>query len=256
MYEQDSDILTVTEEDEQLETEVFEQPEQENDTLFENVNQTSNTQNTLFEEVEPSPSQPAVSPVQEKAVADFVKTSYSTNNLRKVYKKYNVVQTYVPRKKALPKTEKKFETFVKQQDSYVPERETVVVEKVKAKPTYKLNQKAKAWLFGIVSIFVMLGGLAVYNAVHISNLNRQIAQTQYDITEVNKSIEKATKTLEKLSDKDEVLQSAHDDYGMHQASETEQITIELNQKNEVIDYQGESNFFDKICQFFAHLFGG
>lgn len=248
MFEQDSDILTVTE-DEEIESDVG-QPEQQ-------YNQQQNSQaETFFDSTTQELPQKKPSPTQQKETESFVNTSYSTNNLRKVYKKYDIVQTYVPTPKKSVKNKKEFENFVKEQSEFVPEKETVVVEKVHQKPVYKLSQKAKTWLFATVAIFVMLGGLAIYNAIHISNLDRQITQTQYDITEVNKSLEKSAKTLGKLTDEDSVLNIAENQYDMHLATDENTTTIELNQKNQIEEHQGESNFFDKICSFIRHLFGG
>lgn len=249
MFEQDSDILTVTEDEE---VEVVEEPQ------VEQIEEPATQSQTFFETQEKEEPQEKPSPTLQKETDAFVKTSYSTNNLRKVYKKYDIVQTYVPTQKQTPKKQKEFETFVTEQHNYVPERETVVIEKVqqKQKPVYTLSQKAKTWLFATVAIFVMLGGLAIYNAIHISNLNTQIAQNQYDITEVNKSLEKASKTLGKLTDEDSVLDTAENQYDMHKATDENTTTIELNQKNQISNYQGESNFFDRLCNFIRHLFGG
>lgn len=254
MFEEDTDILTVTE-DETVDVDLQNDYDAGQNQQAEVETQTETVPDTIFEQTT-QPAEPAQSPTQKKETESFVKSSYSTNNLRKVYKKYNVVQTFVPVKKAAPKKEKSFEKFVNEQHNYTPERETVVVEKVKQKPTYTLSQKAKSWLVATVAIFVMLGGLAVYNAIHISNLNKQIAQTQYDITEINKSLEKGSKTLGKLTDEDAVLDTAENEYNMHQATDADTVTIEINDKKTIIDYQGGSNFFDKICEFIRHLFGG
>ena len=48
--------------------------------------------------------------------------NYNFNNLNKVYKKYDVVQTYVPKKQDKPKQNKQFEKFVTEQTDYVPEK--------------------------------------------------------------------------------------------------------------------------------------
>lgn len=253
MFEEDSDIITITEDEE---VEDYE-PEVETSEVDEVEEHQEQSFQPAFFETEPKENvEEKPSPTLQKETTNFVKSSYSTNNLRRVYKKYDVVQTYVPAKKAKPKENKSFEKFVKEQANYIPERETIVVEKVKEKPTYKLNQKAKSWLFAITSIFVMLGGLAIYNAIHISNLNKQVAKTEYDITEINKSIEKATKTVGKLTNQEDILDIAEDDYNMHVANDSEQITIDIYEKNDVVDYKGESNFFDKVCDFVRNFFGG
>ena len=172
MEERESDIL-ILEPEEAFEDELVSNAE----TTYENNVQPSKN---VFDENKKSEE-------KNKTVQKEIKTfsNYNFNNLNKVYKKYNVVETYVPQKKEKPKQNKQFEKFVNEQHDYEPERETVVVEKVEQKPLASPKPKAKAWFVSIIIIFAMLGGLSIYNAVHIHNLNTQIEQTTTSINNIN-----------------------------------------------------------------------
>ena len=181
--------------------------------------------------------------------------NYNYNNLSKVYKKYDVVQTYVPKKKKEQNKTKEFETYVNEQNSYTPEKETVMVEKVKEKPSFKFRPKAKAWLVSIIIIFAMLGGLSIYNAVHIQNMNNQITETSVNINNVNNDIKKVISNIDELTDEDNVLKNAQS-LGLQEVSEENKVNIALETKNNVPEYESQTNFFDKICNFLRNLFGG
>ena len=137
----------------------------------------------------------------------------------------------------------------------MPEKETFVVERKAEKPKFQLKRKAKVWLVSIAIIFAMLGGLSIYNAVHISNLNRQIEQTTTSINNINNDIKQVVKNIDVLTDEDNVLDKA-DEIGLKEVPEEDRVTIQLNPKNEVKQYESQTNFFDKICNFFRRLFGG
>lgn len=190
---------------------------------------------------------------EKKATQSFV--NYNNNNLNKIYKKYDVVETYVPKKSKEQKKDKQFEKFVNEQHDYTPERETVSVEKVEDKPKLRLKSKAKSWFVAIVLIISMLGGLAIYNAVQIQNLNTQITETTVNINNINGDIKQVVKNIDELTDEDNVLKKA-EDLGLKEVTEENKVNVTLNEKNVVEDYESQTNFFDKICNFLRNLFGG
>ena len=107
MMEHESDILIA-----EPEVETKEEPQQNSDFVetYESPKQNTQENKTV-----------------KKETSTFV--NYNNNRLNKVYKKYDVVQTYVPKKEDKSKTNKDFDNFVTEQNSYVPERETLSVEK-------------------------------------------------------------------------------------------------------------------------------
>ena len=234
MNEHESDIL-IAETEEELQT------EKQDDSLFEY----DNSQPTYEFDF-------SKNKTIQKEADSFV--NYSSNNLNKVYKKYNVVQTYIPKKEKQKKS-KDFDNFVKEQSEYVPERETIAVERVEEKNKFKFKNSVKAWLVAIAIIFSMLGGLSIYNAVNINNINNQITETTVNLNNVNNDIKKVISNIDELTDEDNVLQNARE-LGLKEVTEENKVNIELLEKNNVEDYKGQTNFFDKICNFFRNLFGG
>ena len=240
MEEHETDILVVD-------------PEEETEVLTENVNQTEKSYNVFFEIENRKKLDTKEHKPVKKEPDTFV--NYNYNRLNKVYKKYDVMQTYVPKKEEKQKKDKEFEKFVEEQSSYVPEKETITIERVAEKPTFKLKSKAKAWLISIIIIVTMFGWLCIYNAFNINSLQNQIDQTTTSINNVNKDIETIIKDIGKLTNEDEIKNNAGD-LGLNQVEPSKNIQIELNDKNIIEDYQSETNFFDKICDFIRNLFGG
>lgn len=234
MTEHESDIL-IAEPEEEVERQSM--PETETDSLF------------TYDFTKPKEQNKTI----KKETQTFV--NYNNNNLSKVYKKYDVVQTYVPKKKSQPRTDKNFEKFVTEQDSYTPEKETVVVEKVEQKPKFKFKPKAKVWLVSIIIIFAMLGGLSIYNAVHIQNMHNSITETTVQSTNIQNSLKKVISNIDELTDEDNILSNAQE-LGLKEVTEENKVEVELKPKNNVEEYESQTNFFDKICNFFRNLFGG
>lgn len=234
MTEHESDIL-IAEPEEEVERQSM--PETETDSLF------------TYDFTKPKDQNKTI----KKETQTFV--NYNNNNLSKVYKKYDVVQTYVPKKKSQPRTDKNFEMFVTEQDSYTPEKETVVVEKVEQKPKFKFKPKAKVWLVSIIIIFAMLGGLSIYNAVHIQNMHNSITETTVQSTNIQNSLKKVISNIDELTDEDNILSNAQE-LGLKEVTEENKVEVELKPKNNVEEYESQTNFFDKICNFFRNLFGG
>ena len=239
MTEHESDIL-IAEPEEEIFEDTNDSLENNSSNLFE-YNTTAKEENKTI----------------EKETETFV--NYKNNNLNKVYRNYDVIQTYVPKNQKKvenkPKQSKEFEKFVSEQNSYVPEKETLMVENVQEKQSFRFKKKAKVWLFSLTAIFVMLCGLAIYNGIHIHSMNNQISETTTSINNYNGEIKKVINSIDKLTDEDNILNAA-DELGLKQVSEENKIEITLKQKNNVEDYKSQTNFFDKICNFFRNLFGG
>ena len=238
MYERESDILVA-------------EPEEETEVQY-------TQQDNLFTQAEPQQSAPQpVHQLENKTIKKQASTfvNYNNNNLNKVYKDYDVVKTYVQKKQPKPQKSKDFETYVSQQASYQPQKETLSVENVEQKPKFQLKSKAKVWLLSIILIFAMLGGLSIYNAVHINSLNHDIQQTTTNINNINNDIKQVVKNIDQLTSEDKVLDRAHE-LGLSEVSDENKVDVALEPKNQLEEYESQTNFFDKICNFFRNLFGG
>lgn len=242
MYEHESDILVAEPEEQEAES-----------TNLESTSSPTNEEksNDLIEMFY-KPQQSQENKTVKKQSDTF--TNYNFNHLNKVYKKYDVVKTYVPKKQEKQKTPE-FEKFVTEQDSFVSQKETLMVEKTAEQPAFRLKPKAKVWLICFSVIIIMLSALCITNAVNINNLNNTIDQTTTSINDINKNIQTTIKDIGKLTDEQEIKNNASD-LGLTEVEPKNNIEIELNQKNEVEDYKGQTNFFDEICNFIRSLFGG
>ena len=118
MNETESDILIAETEEEVLKEDV--QPKSEYQTETDDTN--------LFMPKEEAKEE---NKTLKKETEAFV--NYNFNNLNKVYKKYDVVKTYVPKKQEKQKQNKEFEKYVTEQSDYIPEKETFVIERKKEK---------------------------------------------------------------------------------------------------------------------------
>ena len=232
MFEQESDILVA-------------EPEYD-------VEEFSSSKQDYEDSVESKPSVDQNQTIKKEADA-FV--NYKFNNLNKVYKKYDVVKTYVPKKQSKQNKKNNFESYINERSSYVPEKETFVIERTKEKQQGTLSSKAKAWLVSVIMIITLLTGLSIYNAIHINNISDQVAQTEININNVNEDIKKSIKSLSEITDEAEVKRAANE-MGLEEISEENKVIIELEEKNQIVDYESQTNFFDKICNFFRNLFGG
>lgn len=240
MYEHESDILVAEPEEETL--------EKTNDTI-DSLKEDSNDLIEIFYKPQNTQENKTV----KKQTESF--SNYNFNHLNKVYKKYDVVKTYIPKKEEKKDKTNEFEKFVTQQDSYTPQKETFIVEKTVEKPVFRLKQKAKVWLVCFTTIIVLLSSLCIINAIDINNLNNNIEQTTSSINDINKNIQTTIKDIGKLTDEQEIKNNASD-LGLTEVEPKNNIEIELNEKNIVEDYQGQTNFFDDICNFIRSLFGG
>ncbi len=176
-------------------------------------------------------------------------TDYSTSKSKKDYEEYEIIQTYTPKKK--PNKNANFKDFVDEQNSYSPSKETFVYEKVKQTP--KMQKSNKIFICICCVICVCMGVLGIVNAVNINNLNYSNLSKTQEIANLGQEITKIDQVIEGMIDKDTVKENGEQN-GME--SVTNKTKIELIEKKQVEDYQGQTNFFDRICNFFSHLFGG
>lgn len=105
--------------------------------------------------------------------------------------------------------------------------------KVKDKKKKKFRLKLVIAVYAI--IFAMCAGWVTYSAIEISNTNYQIVQYIVKIDQLD------------------------DAYNVQQGEEnliSTVVPIETRELAEPTKVQPQTNWFDKICNFFSHLFGG
>ena len=122
------------------------------------------------------------------------------------------------------------------------------------------SQKPKSYKFRfrlIACVFACLvaitGGWVIGNIVEISKTSAEIAQITQTNSEYDVNIAKLIKKISKID-------SGSDDVGDPSDGSLlpieEIITITPQAQSDVTEYQKDSNWFDKICNFFRNLFGG
>lgn len=167
----------------------------------------------------------------------------------KDYEEYEIIQTYTPKKKAKKNTA--FQDMVREQNSYEADKETVIYEKVK--PQKKLKRTSKIFVCICCAIAVLMGTLGIINTVKINNLNFSNISKAEEIANVGKELVKIDQAIEGITSEDAVKDNAQNS-GMESVTTTEKI--ELIEKNNVVEHQGKTSLFDKICNFIIHFFGG
>lgn len=134
-----------------------------------------------------------------------------------------------------------------------PETPVATIEiKEDIKPETKIQPKTKRkklWFVTGAICIALFAGLFTYNMININSLAKKAITKQYDITQQQEILEKGEKDYQqRLSDLDVIITD-----GMQEAGSATEI--DLSAKNDGIKSNTHTNFWDKVCNFFANLFG-
>ena len=205
----------------------------------------------------------SISNVSKEKLNEF-STTYETDKLKKIYDNYDLVSyvkdTGTDDEKLLKKSqtiEKEFNELVK--SANVPTTAHVEFQKLstpkisnRKNVNAKLNFRGKLMIFGYASIVAILGFLAIFNVVQINNLNSQNAQIESEIHQSENKLGDLYEIYKELNNSDRIADIV-DDKNMIKLESTSNSNITLREPKQ---YTKESNWFDKICNFFSSLFGG
>ena len=205
----------------------------------------------------------SISNVSKEKLNEF-STTYETDKLKKIYDNYDLVSyvkdTGTDDEKLLKKSqtiEKEFNELV--QSANVPTTAHVEFQKLstpkisnRKNVNAKLNFRGKLMVFGYASIVAILGFLAIFNVVQINNLNSQNAQIESQIHQSENKLGDLYEIYKELNNSDRIADIV-DDKNMIKLESTSNSNITLREPKQ---YTKESNWFDKICNFFSSLFGG
>ncbi len=205
----------------------------------------------------------SISNVSKEKLNEF-STTYETDKLKKIYDNYDLVSyvkdTGTDDEKLLKKSqtiEKEFNELVK--SANVPTTAHVEFQKLstpkisnRKNVNAKLNFRGKLMIFGYASIVAILGFLAIFNVVQINNLNSQNAQIESQIHQSENKLGDLYEIYKELNNSDRIADIV-DDKNMIKLESTSNSNITLREPKQ---YTKESNWFDKICNFFSSLFGG
>ena len=121
-----------------------------------------------------------------------------------------------------------------------------------AMSTTKLSTRAKLYLTTGIVLASLLLFLVIYNFFVISNMSSSIDILQDDLTYQEYQVNDKVRQVNELTD-DAILRQQLEDLGY--AEVASEITIN-SAVNEYAPLEGESNWFDKFCEFVGSIFGG
>ncbi|MBR1926000.1 MAG: hypothetical protein IJ837_04050 [Clostridia bacterium] len=138
-------------------------------------------------------------------------------------------------------------------DYEIVEEEKVVHKKNQISPkaitrTENKSKQKKLWQItgGIVlALFIALFG---YNMFSINSIAKKVVTTQYDITQLEQTLQENNDSYE------QILEDAKITSGMSEANTGGQ-TIDLSPKSTKNEYEIKTSLWDKVCNFFAKIFG-
>ncbi|MCI5497600.1 MAG: hypothetical protein MR412_03320 [Firmicutes bacterium] len=106
----------------------------------------------------------------------------------------------------------------------------------------------------VVIVTLLLAFLCIYNIFvingmsnNISYLQEEVATAEYDLTVSEGLYERLTST--------ENIKKELSDMGYSQMPSSNTVAVSVPDKVEVTELQGQTNWFDTICNFFSRIFG-
>ena len=178
--------------------------------------------------------------------------NYSNNKLNRAYEKYDVLQSYSPAKNSKDPN-KEFSRMIDEYNSYEPTRETLSLQRGR-KGFNQMSKKNLIYCASMIAVSIILVILIVVNSATINNLNKDLNNTTNEINNVQTRIDDTIGDINDLTLEDNIYSSAGE-LGMEDVGDSTQ-KIDLLEKQEVNDYQRQTNVFDAICNFISSLFGG
>lgn len=130
---------------------------------------------------------------------------------------------------------------------------TVVRPTASVQKSYKasLNTRGKIIVITYALIVALLGFLLIYNAFSMAAVSASIAATEILISEERATIEELTMQLNDLNDPDSIMHRVNGSGFVPTQTEVSGVTTTVG---EAISYEAQTNWFDKICDFFASIF--
>lgn len=197
----------------------------------------------------------------EREVERF-NNNYSSSKLEKVYEKYELLEEEPQESLGEDYVEEtprqsEFSKLLRNQTSFEEVEEKIVVETPlrQEKVKLELNERTKLAVFTYAFCAVMLGFLLVYNAFAIGNINSNINNLNSSIEAEQIKIDRVIKDIGNMTDEDNILDLASD-LSFSELDAGQIINVNLYTKQQPISYTGQTNWFDKLCEFVKGVFGG
>jgi hypothetical protein len=117
-----------------------------------------------------------------------------------------------------------------------------------------ISARARLYLTAGFVVVALLLFLMVYNFFVINNMSSSIDILQGDLTYQEYQVMDKARQVEALTD-DAVIRQQLESMGYAEVSSESVITI-TNNANSYVPLQGETNWFDALCEFVGSIFGG
>ena len=129
--------------------------------------------------------------------------------------------------------------------------QTLNQEKVEKKSTFRLNARGKIAICVFSIIFAALIAFAIYNSVIISQLNTSVALKNQAVAGQTAVINDLTAEYNELA----VGVEEGVSMGYRPATDADFVEVVASPRATKTTSQIESNWFDRLCEFFSKLFG-
>ncbi len=115
-----------------------------------------------------------------------------------------------------------------------------------------LNTRGKVIIVAYALVVALLGFLLIYNAFSMAAVTASIAATEIMLSEEKASINELSNQLSGLNDENNILNRVSEAGYGPSTTATSGVSTSAG---EAITYEVQTNWFDKICDFLASLFG-
>lgn len=133
--------------------------------------------------------------------------------------------------------------------------------KIKSYTTVQTNAVSKSISFRSVLVLsttvivtLLLAFLCIYNIFVINNINSSITYLQEEVTSYEYEYTQAVDTYNKLTSMEGIQQELAQN-GYKDMASSNIVAVSVPEKTEVIELQGETNWFDQVCNFLGQIFG-
>lgn len=166
---------------------------------------------------------------------------------------------------AVDKQVEKFDTSFnaeKLQELYAEyDKITIDEEKVKSLTQVKVDAMPSAVSFRMVLgvtttaiVAVLMLFLCIYNIFVINNMGTSINYLQEEVISCENSLVKSEGVYNALTDKSNI-QKELAQMGYSEITSSNIVAVSVPDSTEVIELQGETNWFDAVCNFLSQIFG-
>ncbi|MBQ7351655.1 MAG: hypothetical protein IJW59_02160 [Clostridia bacterium] len=138
---------------------------------------------------------------------------------------------------------------------------TIDEEKIKSLTQVKTNAVSTRVPFRValamgttLAVTILLAFLCIYNVFVINGMGSSISYLQEEVISYEQTLAQAEGLYNELTDP-EVIKQELQDMGYSEISSSNIVAISVGEKAEVVELQGETNWFDAVCNFLSRVFG-